>query len=158
MNKYNIILIFSIIILQSCSDPGGEKSYEGFEFTIPNSTNQVYTGEIVIGGLVDNVFRPTDSIFFLRDLEIGNLNLLPHFFDGNRWKPNLDKIRSLPSERCYFKLKLSNGREEMLVFFNSTELFNLKLPNTKNFIDDYGRLFVNISNTDIVGNAAEIKE
>lgn len=154
--KY-IILAISLFFMVSCGDPGGETVYDGFSFSIPNQTNEVYKGEIVIGGLINNKFVPTDSLTFLRELKTGNA-VYPHFFDENRWKPDLDKIRNVPSERCYFKLKLSNGREEMLVFFNSTEFFNLKLPNTKNFVGDYGRLFVTVFDTEIVGNAAEIKE
>ena len=132
--KKNICgILLMIIFFLSCADPGGEFIFDGFELNFSNRTNINYKGELVIGGLVNGDFIPTDSVV-IDEIKMGSNNVLSTYFDEDRWKPNLSKIRGLSSDRCYFKLKLSNGREEMLVFFNSTELFNLKLF-TRMYVD-----------------------
>ena len=157
MKTKNIFLVaISLLFMVSCGDPGGETVYDGFSIAISNNSDQSYSvRKIIVGGLNNNLFVPTDSIIPSTDIVIGSNFLESVFLDANRWKPDLDKIRSIPSERCYFKLKLSNGREEMLVFFNSTELFNLKLPNTENFVGDYGSLIFTVFNAEVVGDVAD---
>lgn len=159
MKTKNIFLaVISLLFMVSCADPGGEPIYDGFSIAISNNSDQSYSvRKIIVGGLKNNLFVPTDTIVPTTDIEIRSNYLESVFLDANRWKPDLDKIRNIPSERCYFKLKLSNGREEMLVVYNSTDFFNLKLPNTKNFVGDYGRLFFTIFDTEIIGRAAEME-
>lgn len=151
-------LCFISFLLTSCGDigdPGGEPIYNGFLVTVANSTNQIYQGELVIGGLKNNNFIPTDSVKFKRDLEIGNSTVGYHFVDEGGWKPDLNKIKIIPSERCYFKLKLSNGRSSIIARYNSNELFSLLLPKENYFRGDYGVLYLNIDDTQISGYAAE---
>ncbi|MFK8060816.1 MAG: hypothetical protein AB8B78_12090 [Polaribacter sp.] len=158
MKNKNILILFITLVLLSCDgigDPGGEPIFDGFMISVNNSTNKVYQGEIVIGGLQNNNFIATDSVSFKRDLEIGGSNLGFHFVNDNRWKPNLDKIKTLPSDSCYFKLKLSSGRQEIITRYNSNKLFSLKLPETTNFKGDFGRLIISISDTSVIGRAAK---
>lgn len=157
MRIKNLIKYIAFLLIFSCADPGGDPVFEGFEFSVANRTNLVYQGEIVIGGFVNNKFIATDSIQFIRDLKIGGgaVTLGYHFIDDNRWKPNLDKIRNIPSEKCYFKLKLSNGRTGIITKYNSNELFSLFLPKNKQFKGRYGNLFLHIDNDQISGNASE---
>jgi len=146
-----LILLFSI----SCSDPGGEPIFDGFTFRIWNFTDEVYEGEIVIGSFKNENFIAIDSIKFERKLQIGGAALLSHFIRENSWKPDLDKIRNVPSNRCFFKLKLSNGRSGVLTRYNSEELFSLLLPQKKHFRGEYGELFLNIEDTQLTGGAVK---
>lgn len=155
INMKNLFLLLLITpFIFSCVDAGGDTIYDGFTFRISNRTNQVYEGEIFIGTLKNSNFIAIDSIKFERKLEIGGSTLLSHFIGGNRWKPNLDKIKSLSSERCYFKLKLSSDREELVTRYNSTDLFSLLLPNKNFFEGDFGEILLNISDSQISGSAA----
>lgn len=157
-NIKSIKTILLVLILNSCNgigDPGGEPIYDGFVVTIANSTNQIYRGEIVIGALKNNSFISTDSIQFERNLEIGNATGGFYFVNEKRWKPNLNKIKNIPSERCYFKLKLSNGRSSIITRYNSNVLFSLLLPEENYFKGDFGKLYLNIDDTQISGYAAE---
>ncbi|WP_088323474.1 hypothetical protein [Polaribacter tangerinus] len=151
----HITLVIFLILIVSCGDPGGEQIFDGFSVSFINRTDQTLDAKILVGGFSDGVFYPTDSII-AKNVKTGTI-MNGYFEDADRWKPDLDKIRNIPLERSYFKLKLSNGREEMLTVFNSTELFNLKLPNTKNFVGDYGRLFVTIFDTEVIGRAVEME-
>ena len=92
---------------------------------------------------------------FKRSLERGNSTVGFHFVDEGGWKPDLNKIKIIPSERCYFKLKLSNGRSGVITRYNSNELFSLLLPEENYFRGDYGVLYLNIDDTQISGYAAE---
>ena len=156
---YIITILFIYLVFNSCNgigDPGGEPVYDGLTFRISNRTNEIYQGEIVIGSLVNNKFIATDSIKFIRSLEVGSaLSNYPHFVGENRWKPNLAKIRKIPSERCYFKLKLSNGRSGIITRYNSNEFFCLLLPATKHYRGEFGRIFLNIDYNQLSGRAAE---
>lgn len=151
-----VLIVIMLTTIFSCADPGGEPVYDGLTFQISNRTNEIYQGEIVIGSLVNNKFIATDSIKFIRSLEVGSaLSNYPHFVGENRWKPNLAKIRNIPSERCYFKLKLSNGRFGIITRYNSNELFSLLLPVSEYFSGDYGLIFLNIDDNQLSGLAAE---
>ena len=143
-----------LITIFSCGDIDGDEHYDGLTFRVSNRTNQKYQGEIFIGAMVNNKFIATDSIKFVRDLVTGSQNL-SHFINENRWKPNLAKIRNIPSERCYFKLKLSNGRSGIITRYNSNEFFSLLLPVSEYFSRDYGLIFLNIDDNQLSGRAAE---
>ncbi|WKD84839.1 hypothetical protein KCTC32516_00173 [Polaribacter huanghezhanensis] len=97
----------------------------------------------------NNVFTPTDSIKFDK-IEFLSKD---YYFGMNRWKPSLDKIRVIPSERCYFKIKLSNQREEMIKQSGQSTLLDLLLPNGNVFEGDYGRLIIAITGTEVTGYA-----
>lgn len=156
MKRINqIILLISFLVITSCDFEDEDVIRNGFTFRIANRTNEAYIAAIVIGGFKNNNFIATDSINFERALEIGGSNLLSHFVDENRWKPSLDKIRNIPSNRCYFKLKLSNSREEMITRYNSSELMSLLLPNSNVFKGDFGAIYLNINDSQISGKAAE---
>ena len=89
MKKTLILLLFTLTLF-SCSDPGGDPVFDGFEFDFRNKTNQEYTIEIVIGGMQNGTFVPTDSILMPSEL-IANKNI-SFYTEENRWKPNLNKI------------------------------------------------------------------
>lgn len=145
--KKILILLLSIFTF-SCSDPGGDPIFQGFQINSFNGTNNILNGELVIGGCIKGNFIPTDSIK-LSNIKTGRSHPLSNFFDENRWKPNLDKIRSLPSDRCCFKLKLSDGREELLTEFESSDLLSLLLPNETNFKGSFGLLFISADKDEI---------
>ena len=145
-----IILMFSVFVITSCSDPGGDPVFEGIEFDFRNKTNQEYTVEIVIGGMLNNVFVPTDSVLMPTEIKASK----SHFFytEGNRWKPDLNKLRAIPSERCYFKIKLSPQREEMVKRSDKSDALGLLLPSSDFFAGDYGRLILVIDGGEVTGS------
>ena len=152
MKKTLILLLFTLTLF-SCSDPGGDPVFDGFEFAIKNETNKKYSIELVIGGMKNDVFIPTDSIIMQPEIEA---NSYPSYFsEANRWKPNLNKIRNIPSERCFFKIKLLNNRSEMISRYNQQELMGLLLPEDEVFEGDYGRLLIVIWENEVTGRAAE---
>ena len=150
--KKIIPALLCFILLTSCFKDE-DRSFEGFSFFITNYASTVFeNAEIVIGGMQNGVFVPTDSIK-LPKLE----RLIPkdYHFDDNRWKPNLDKIRAIKSDRCYFKFKLSSQREELVGRYNKVELMSLLLPSGNVFKDDYGELLFTIQEDKVIGSAAK---
>jgi len=155
--KKNSPVLILLLILYSCGDigdPGGEPIYEGFVFSVLNRTKDIFQGKILIGAIQDNTFKATDSIVFNRSLEIGGLDLFSHFVGENRWKPDLEKIRKI-SNQCYFKIKLSNGRKEILLDFDTNDFFNLDLPSDNFFTGDYGKIYITIRPDNTWGDVAE---
>ncbi len=152
MKKKILFLVIVVLTLSSCVK-NEDRSFDGFSFFITNNASTVFeNAEIVIGGMQNGVFVPTDSIK-LPKLE----RLVPkdYHFDDNRWKPNLDKIRAIKSDRCYFKFKLSSQREELVGRYNNTELMSLLLPSENTFKDDYGELLFTIYDNNVIGSAAK---
>jgi hypothetical protein len=151
--KKRFLYIVIFLCLFSCEDPGGDPLFEGFEISFENNTNKLYDAEIVIGALINNVFKPTDSI------SIGNIKLGKnngsYFLDENRWKPKLDKIRNLPSKKCVYRLKLSDGRKEFLRKFSTNEITSILLPETGNFKGYFGLLLITINDNNITGGTSE---
>ena len=152
MKKIHIIFLVVALSFTSCldgiGDPGGEPDYDGLTFSIINTSDEAYQeSTIFIGGLdQQDIYQPTDSIV-LDNIKRGG-GFIPYYFNENRWKPDLAKIRALPSDSCYFKIKLSNGREE---FFkrpmnNNITRLALKLPEEEVFESDYGSINVQIEN------------
>jgi hypothetical protein len=148
MKKTLILLLFTLTLF-SCSDPGGDPVFDGFEFDFRNKTNQEYTIEIVIGGMQNGTFVPTDSILMPSEL-IANKNI-SFYTEENRWKPNLNKIKAIPSERCYFKIKLSPQREEVIIKSGQSDALGLLLPSSNFFAGDYGRLIIGIWDNEVTG-------
>ena len=126
---------------------------DGFQTNFFNLTNSDYNGKIIVGGYKNNFFVATDSINL--DTTILSNRKSIFFTDVDRWLPDLSKIRAIPSERCFFKIKLSNGRKELITRFNSTELMSLKLPSTNYFRGNFGFLSITIDNNQISGHAIE---
>jgi hypothetical protein len=151
MKKITIILVFSLFFISCLIDEDFIR--EGFQTNYFNDTNQTYTGKIIIGGFKNNLFVATDSINFERAIESNRQTIM--FTDANRWKPDLDKIRNLPSARCYFKIQLSDGRNQLITRYNSSELTSLQIPNTTHFRGDFGRIFISIRNDQISGSAVK---
>ena len=147
--KKPIILLLITLGMFSCSDPGGDPVFDGFEFDFRNKTNQEYTIEIVIGGMQNGTFVPTDSILMPSEL-IANKNI-SFYTEENRWKPNLNKIKAIPSERCYFKIKLSPQREEVIIKSGQSDALGLLLPSSNFFAGDYGRLIIGIWDNEVTG-------
>jgi len=150
----NIKLLFVAILFVSCLiDEDEDVIRDGFKITYFNDTNQTYTGKIIIGGLENNLFVATDSINFDREIEANRQTIM--YMDKDRWKPDLDKIRNLPSARCYFKIQLSDTRNQLITRYNSSELTSLQIPNTTHFRGDFGRIFISIRNDQISGRAVQ---
>lgn len=142
MKKVIKIFIFSLLFISCLIDEDEDLIRDGFQTNYFNDTNQTYTGKIIIGGFKDNAFVAKDSINFDRAIEANRQTIM--FTDNDRWKPDLSKIRAIPSENCYFKIKLSDGRNQLITRINSNEFMNLKLSSTQNFRGDFGRIFINI--------------
>ena len=153
MKTKNVFLFFCAMLLISCGDPGGDTIYEGFSLSFINKTNPTYDVEIVIGALSNGMFHPTDSIVATNVMQGGDLPT--YFRDENRWKPDLNKIKNLPSDRCYFKIKLSDGREELLTEYSSNELFSLLMPSESNFSGRFGVLVISIALDETWADIAE---
>jgi hypothetical protein len=153
MKLQRLIIVLTLLVVASCGlDP--ERDQFGITIAFYNHTNEVYDAKMIIGGLKNGVFIPTDSIN-ISQIKIGGATHPSYFVDENRWKPNFEKIRAIPSERCYFKLKLSNQREEVIKRLNLPDLFSLLLPKEDVFINDYGRILISIRDLEITGRAAE---
>lgn len=153
--KYISVLVL-YLIFNSCDgvgDPGGEPVYDGFEFNIFNGTSKIINAELIIGAFVNGSFISTDSVY-INDIEIGRSYPMPGFFNEDTWKPELQTIRSL-SNRCYFKLKLPNKRQELLTEFESSELFILTLPKNNQFTGRFGKLFISFNEINMWGDVAE---
>jgi hypothetical protein len=153
MKKVIVFLGFFSLFIFSCSDPGGDPVFDGFTFSISNKTNRTYNAKMFIGGVNDNLFSATDSIE-ISNLRIGNsLNFPNYFVEENRWKPDLDKIRNLPSSKCYFKLRLFDTREEVIEMFESTEYFRLDISDGKRYFTGYyGKINIYITDSKISGD------
>ncbi|WP_347172825.1 hypothetical protein [Polaribacter uvawellassae] len=148
--KTIISILLCFILFNSC---GRDEDIprEGFSFYITSNVGSFEDSEIVIGGMQNGTFVPTDSIQFDK-IEF----LSKHYHvNENRWKPNLDKIRRIPSERCYFKIKLSDQREEFIKVYNQNVTMSLLLPSENVFIGDYGELIIAITGTEVTGYAAK---
>ena len=154
--KKKYLQLLCLVFLSSCTDPGGDPTFEGFTFGFTNRTHKVYDARLYIGGFLNGGFIATDSID-INDLKTGSLHVNGFYFpEENRWKPNLDKIYALSSNRCYFKLKLSEAREEVIGRYNSSDLFSLDISDGKtNFIGDEGAIIIVIENNVIYGRARE---
>ena len=148
MKKRILLLVFIVFIFSSCTKDE-DRVFEGFSFYITSNVGSFEDAEIVIGGMQNNIFVPTDSIKFDKIEYLSK----HYYFDDNRWKPNLDKIRAIPSGRCYFKIKLSDQREEMIM--NNSSLMSLLLPKEHFFKGRYGQLQLNIEVDKVFGGADE---
>jgi hypothetical protein len=148
--KITLIALICSFLLASCFKDE-DRFDEGFSFYITNNAQVFENAEIVIGGFLNDEFVPTDSIKFDK-IELREKH---YFFDANRWKPSLNKIRAIPSEHCYFKFKLSPQREEFVKVYNQNDLMSLLLPSEDFFIGNYGRLIIAMNNNEVTGRAAE---
>jgi len=146
-----VIVVASIFLLISCADPGGDPVFEGFSFSFSNHTKAYTDAKLFIGGMKNGVFISTDSILITPKIPANNR--YNYFGDENRWKPNLSKIRAIPSGRCYFLLRLSDEREELIERYEQTELFSLSVPEGKKFVGDLGYILISIWDDRITGNA-----
>ena len=146
--KKIIPLLLCLILFNSCVKDE-DRFYEGFTFVISNETSKIYDGEIFIGAMKNGVFSPTESIVIPK-IMIGKGH--PHYFiSENRWKPNLETIRSIPANECYFLLKLSNSKEEILKRYDTSTLFSLEISNNKKIGGDEGRIYMYIYDNEIFG-------
>ena len=148
--KKIIPVLLCFILFNSCVKDE-DRVFEGFSFYITSNVGSFEDSEIVIGGMQNGTFVPTDSIQFDKIEYLSK----HYYFDENRWKPNLAKIRTIPSERCYFKIKLSDQREEFIKVYNQNDTMSLLLPSENVFTGDYGRLIIAITGTEVTGRAAE---
>ena len=152
--KKKYLQLLCLVFLSSCTDPGGDPTFEGFTFGFTNRTHKVYDARLYIGGFLNGGFIATDSID-INDLKTGSPDIHGNYFvEENRWKPSLDKIRAILSDSCYFKLKLSNTREEIIEDFDSSNYFSLDISDGKmNFVGRAGDILIKITDTKIEGYA-----
>lgn len=151
--KYCLILT----VFYACEFVDVDPTYKGISLSIFNHTDKRFEGKFYIGTISNSQFIATDSISVPK-IKFGEVNLSDYFVNENRWKPNLDKIRSLGS-RCYFKMKLiegSNVREEMLRIRGTNDFFSLELPKENSFEGDIGLLIIGILNDRIRCKSAGI--
>ena len=147
--KKKMIVLIVLFTLNGCTGLEDE-NYYGFEFHIHNGTSQEYNAEIVVGGFKNGVFIPTDSI---RMNPIA-ISLSEHsgssfFEEKNRWQPDMQKIRRIPSDSVFFKLKLTNDRQEFIKKSETNDaLFALKIPENNLLKNDKGAVGFRI--TDLV--------
>lgn len=144
-------MLFSLILLFSCTGLGGETNFKGFQFSIWNDTQQVLEAKIIIGGEQNGNYIATDSVL-IEEIKIGGNNPSPFFLNENRWKPDLDKIRNIPANECFFVIDLSNGRRERIGRFQSNELFSLQLPNVYHFTGDRGDILLSIKDSEVTAS------
>lgn len=137
-------------------------SYEGFRFSISNSETELENAKILIGGKKNNNFIATDSILLSRIYSpLSSLNnffqlkegkaVKDYYYKSNRWKPNLDLIRAIPSDSCYFKLVLPNGRESLLKN-NKGEFAKTEVPIGRVIMSSDGLIQIQIQKDSITGN------
>lgn len=118
MRNQNLYLfaIFSLLFLNSCiNDVFNETPHEGITFSTFNKDKDFTNIKISVGGMKNDEFIATESIIIPK-LEFGSFT---YFRDDNRWKPNLDLIRNIPSDSCYFWIKLTEERNELLTYYEN---------------------------------------
>lgn len=137
-------------------------TYEGFRFSISNTDKEFDNAKIFIGGKSNNKFIATDSIVLPKiyspksslnnHFQIKNQTAVKdYFYKRNRWKPNLDLIRAIPSDSCYFRLVLPDGREALLKN-NKGELAKTELPAGRIITSSDGYIQIQIQKDSIKGN------
>lgn len=167
MKTKNLILI-SCLFLASCISQDGDLDEYGITFSIANNTNQTYeNASITIGGMKDGEFIGTESyklpilkIIGYYDWNTYGDNREEIAIGQNRWNPNLDLIRAIPSEKVYFKLKLAEGSETLLrnVNFENgtlTTLVSRAIPKGYSFYNDDGDLSIAIWEEGIISRLYE---
>ena len=148
--KKILIALIVLFTLNSCTGLEDD-NYYGFEFVVVNHTSQEYNAEIVVGGFKDGVFIPTDSIrmdpIVIHKPEYDASGF---FKERNRWNPDMQKTRAIPSDSCYFKLKLTNDRQEFIKKSETNDaLFALEIPENNLFKNDNGIIGFRITETSI---------
>lgn len=161
--KKVIIFVSFLVILTSCdiSDPEGDKI--GFEFLIGNKSGIEHDNvKITIGGIKDGQFIGTESYTFPKILLLsdnwpdtkGNQHQ-SIALDQNRWNPNLDLIRAIPSERAYFTFQLEGG-EEILLYDSyeryNGELVSVAIPEGRIIKNDDGDLSITIEKDNVLAH------
>ena len=152
-----------LVVLTSCdiSDPEGDKI--GFQFNIANMSEISHNnGKITIGGIKDGKFVGTESYIFPKILLISNnwpatVTGQTQYIalDENRWNPNLDLIRVIPSERAYFTFQLEGG-EEILLYDSyeryNGELVSVAIPEGRIIKNDDGDLSITIEKDNVLAH------
>ncbi len=130
--KKIIFILICYWLLCSCNlmsdNFHGEEAQYGFLFDVKNDTDIAYNSPVIyIGGIKDDVFISIDSIP-TRAIPVGSDDWNIHVGDvvsggsGSRWKPDLQKIKDIPSKQYNFKMKLSNSREDILRWTGNEDL------------------------------------
>ena len=165
--KTKFLIVFSCLLLSSCILKDGDIDLYGITFSIANNTNQTYeNASITIGGMKDGEFIGTES-YKLPTLKIISSYDWNTYGDNkqevatgqNRWNPNLDLIRQIPSEKAYFKLTLA-GNETLLRNINYengvlTTLVSRAIPKGYSFVNDDGLISIGIWEEGITGRLLE---
>jgi hypothetical protein len=137
-------------------------TYEGLRFSVSNTDVELENAKILIGGMKNKNFIATDSVLLpniysplsslSNDFQLKNDKAVKdYYYKINRWKPNLDLIRAIPSDSCYFKLILPNGRESLLKN-NKGELAKTEITNERVIRSSDGLIQIQIQKDSIKGN------
>jgi hypothetical protein len=152
-----IIFVSFLVVLTSCdiSDPEADKI--GFEISVANDSGVNYdNAKLMIGGMKDGKFIKTES-YSLPTLfaRTSNNESQTIALDDNRWKPNLDLIRAIPSNRAYFSIQFE-GKEEVLLYDfwekYKGELVSVTISEGRVIKNDDGELTISIEKDTVLAH------
>lgn len=155
--KKVIIFVSFLIVLISCdiSDPEDDKI--GFEIGVANDSGVSYdNAKLMIGGIKDGNFVKTEA-FSLPTLFVRTSNSKSQTIalDDNRWKPNLDLIRAIPSDRAYFSIQFE-GEEEVLLYDSwekyKGDLVSIAIPEGRIIKNDDGNFDIIIEENSVLAH------
>lgn len=133
--KIKRLTLISVIVLASCRpvDKEIERDLFGFSFDVLNGTQQEYkNAEISIGGIKEGKFMATES-YILPTILINEFNTkIQKIAFENKWQPNLDLVRAIPSKKAYFSFRKQGGEEVLLYGFkeeNQGQIVDIDITN-----------------------------
>lgn len=135
MNTKILIILISLFLV-SCTGGLGENilgtDYPGFQISVWTNEEvyKEFEGELFIGGVKDSMFVPTESIYLHFDGGFKNRDIAFYYNEDNNkvfykkensWKPDIEAIQNIPSEKYCFLLKLPDGRQEVIKWSGGVE-------------------------------------
>lgn len=148
-------IIFTVLIFVLLGCEGYGPNYRGFTFLFYNSLDtKFYDTKVYIGSLdADDKFIASDSIF-IEAIELEKNGF--EFYGENKWKPNLDKIQTIPSNEALFMIELSNGRKEIVKRYNEDKYFSVDISNGINsFENEAGNVYFGLFNDKFYGSRSK---
>ncbi len=156
MMKKVIIFVSFLVVLASCDISDEDEDKFGFVFTVTNNLSAEHdNAKITIGGMKDGKFVGTESYTFPKLLTTQYHGWYQWVAHNERWNPNLDLIRAIPSEKAYFSIQLE-GKEE-IVLYDSWEkhqgdLVNIAIPKGTIIKNDDGHLSISIGENNVLAH------
>jgi len=151
--KLKLILYCSTFLLLSCGSLDGDRVQFGFTFDVSNDSGvEINNAKITIGGLKNGEFVGTES-YLLPTIRIREYNWESQLIaiNDNRWEPNLELIRSIPSEKAYFSIELEGRNPILLYNKKNNEIVSVALSNNIIIKNDDGKLQIVIEKDTIFG-------